>query len=194
MFKPTEVTYYKCGNPDCNRSSVFTNMGNAEQCCVCSTCGKKIDHNYGNRQCNKCMTAASDNRRWEKMGNAELVPYEEGMVLHDNDDKFFYDDDGLYCHFTDDYDSLEDLPEYMYVATKIVGVTLDAYSTVERSVEDRHYEDAMENVEFLGSLQHCLDVWCERQDIVSYAPDNTKKISVKDWIKANNITFDFEEE
>jgi len=192
MFTPQPVTHYKCGNPTCNRRHFYVTPEEAENCCVCSTCGGIIDHAYQSSQCSKCRAIASAAREKSMLDNAQLVPY-EGQVLHNTSEDFLYTEDDLYDYINDNFNSLDEIPEYMYVATKVSGISLDAYSTVEYAVEDRHYENAMDDIVCIDSLQRCLDIWCERQDLVSYHPDTHEKISVRDWITDNNITFDFEE-
>lgn len=192
-MKPVQVQMYMCGNSGCGRKHV--QMKYAEECCECSKCGEPKGHNMGGQStCNKCQEQLWRERDMATLLNAKQVPYHNGMVLHDNSDHYFEDDDAIFCHLNDNYDSIKDFPDYFFVSEKVVGVELDMHEVVANYVENNHHEEAMDHIEFLGPLQRYVDIWCQRQTVTSFNSTTSEIVSVADLIKELKMEFEFEED
>jgi len=133
------------------------------------------------------MDSSRLKRKLEKEQKAELVAYEEGMVLF-NDNRFLTEEDEIHAYF-DNFESKEDIPEFLFVAEITRGIYLDAHQIVQDYVENYHHEDAMEVIDFLPSLQNYLDIWCKRQEITSWSECYKQKVSTNELLKLLDYKF-----
>lgn len=77
------------------------------------------------------------------------------------DNGYFDDWDSFFDYWNENYEGVEERPEYVWVTEK-VDMQIDADSIVESATEEL-YDDAMDDVsnEALGKLQQFLDEWCK---------------------------------
>lgn len=184
-----EVRSFQCEN--CERVYAAHNVGVerakeiAEKCCICPECGKPKGHRYGNSECEKCRPIIWARRDAARMAKLKTVPYEISMVLNDDGDRFFFDDDDLCCYL-EDLD-IEDRPEFLLVC-EANELSMCAYGIVESAL-DEHYEDAGDciNKEQYAELQSHLDTFCKDVGIKTWSPDNKRKVSVQDIVKTLEV-------
>lgn len=188
-MNPAIVNMYMCSN--CGMKHMQYEW--AVRCCICSDCGEVKKHPRQQTKCDPCRDKASAKRERDRISKAKFVAYDGNMVLHNDSDKYFYDEDQIFEFLQYDHESLEELPEYLFVATKVTGFTLDMQEVVQNALENEHHEDAIDEVEMLGSLQNYVNTWCQRQTVTSYSPDMEQKILVTDLVRELKIQFEGDE-
>lgn len=182
-MKAEIIEAYKCGI--CKRKA-FAEKLKADNCCQCDVCGKPKGHTMQNTECDSCRPQKWAERSWKRLERMETIPYMSGMVLNDDNEKYFFDDDSIWC-WLDSFDCAENVPDYLLICRKD-ELNIDASDVAEHYISDDHYEDAMDNVgrDDLVRLQLALDEFCKSVKIVSWYENSKEKVSVKEIIQRLN--------
>ena len=131
-------------------------------------------------KCDKCGALYADQKDaftccdQRRFNRAEKISVKDyiGHVYVDN--KYFLLPQDIDC---------DELAERDYVyATSGSRFRLDIMSCIESALDD-HYDDAIDNIVDIDSLVEFVTDWVAKQDIISYYPDYSRSIILKD--KAN---------
>jgi len=155
----------------------------------CEHCGSLKNPKIVQHVCKESKEAERIKQKQKVIGqwvNAKKIKFSElpenyGYVYIENFDEYIETEeeileilDGYNFVFDDEPITIDDLRMY---ATTTVGLSIDAYSTIEMATEE-YYEDSDEACD-KEELQKLLDGWCEKQGIVTYYPDYTIGVIIK---------------
>lgn len=169
-MEPIKKDCYQCTKCD----HAYFSERKANNCCLCTDCGKPRN-TTSSLSCDDCRnknSAKSYHSRIEKM---ETVDWKKDMVLTDDNDNYFFDDDDLYCRLENLDD--DEMPDFLFVCDS-TKLEIDADDVLERELEE-HFEDACDHVIDAEGLRNYINSWCEKQTIKSWQGSGKQKVDVQ---------------
>lgn len=151
----------------------------AAECCLqkyCE-CGGKLERGMTGA---KCWTCRTFERREKKLAEAQEIDWFDGPVYDDSSDKY-WESVSDFIDWANDQEGedRENIPEWLNPCTSKGFHRLDAMECIGSYLEDQHHEDAHDHLKDVEGLQKFLNEWCDKQNLVTWNADDSKKISVK---------------
>lgn len=165
---PIDVPSFECG--ECGFT--FTRKGAAENCCkegVCEVCGCGTGSSL--TMCDSCR----DQKKLDAA--AEINPDDhDGPVYSEEHDKYF-EDLGEFIDWAEDQEE-KDLPSFLHPCEERGFPGIDIADAVYNVCQDL-FEDAIDHIVGLEELDAAVKKFNDKQTMISWEPDMSKKICVK---------------
>ena len=146
----------------------------ADSCCkrsICKYCGNLVEEKF--------WLAHQECIEKNKIEKAEKLDIWDGWVFYD--DKYYTTLEELLEELED---MEESIPEYVYVCKEISfpGIKIDR---LIEAIEEDSYEEVIESISGLDTLADAINDFNEdNKGLVSYLPDETKMVRVKEYLNA----------
>ena len=156
----------------------------------CKVCGELIPRGMLIHNCKQIKEIEKRKKAEEERKRIDALPWTEVDESHDINyfSNLFPYNEGYFSDFDEFFDTvdeegIEERPEYCFGVTEI-PFRIDAESVVESACEDS-YDDALDHVGNIKSLQKVIDEWIEKNGPgSSYVYNRNAKIRIP-WEKYN---------
>lgn len=166
---------------------IYSDLGVAERCCICSYCSGVIDKEKEGNRCSHfhCEQDHCDKAEQKRLADAELVNDWTGPVYHPYIEGY---NDGYFSDISDFLDAIQDklddgeltveqIPKRVFIC-KVKPFVLDIDSAIENELE-RMYEGAEDRLEGIKELTEAVEKFNElNKDLESWYPEWKKAMEV----------------